>query len=205
MILLLWTVGGGRVGAGQPASQARILGKLGPQPLEHGTGFGLASKGLERVSREPAAAETQPWLVRGGADAFEEREGACCVMPILEKRLRGAHLDRGIAREAPRGKVEKARRVPGAACLFVELGLPKEASQEESGDVLGIAAADADAPGVPVHELAAELAGLEDTEEREQAEPGAHERHRPDDRASAKCERQELEPPDEKDDVPCPL
>ncbi len=58
---------------------------------------------------------------------------------------------------------------------------------------------------MPVHELAAELAGLEDADEREQAEPGGHERHRPDDRAPAKCERQELEPSDEKDDVPCPL
>src|SRR5207244_6771545 len=112
----------------------------------------------------------------------------------LEQRLRGPYLHRGIVREAPRGKLEQARGVPGTACPFVELGLPKKASQEQPGDVLGIATADADAPGVPVHELAAELAGLEDAEEREQAEPGGHERHRPDDWAPAKCGRQEPEP-----------
>src|SRR5437870_10140407 len=179
----LWTVGGdrARVGPGQPTSQARVLRKLGPQPLEHGMAFGLTSERVERVGREPAAAETQPWLVRRGHEPFEDREGTRGVVPILEQRFRSPHLDRGIAREALRGKLEKARRVPGTACLFVELGLPKEAREEEPGDVLGIATADAHASGVPVHELPAELAGLEDAEEREQAETGGHERHRPDD------------------------
>src|SRR2546425_2325212 len=203
MVLLLWTVGGdrARVGAGQPASQARVLRNLGPQPLEHGPGFALASEGVERVGREPGAAETQAWLVRRGREPFEDREGTRGVVPILEQRLRSPHLDRGIAREALCGKLEKARRVPGTACLFIDLGLPKEAGQEEPGNVLGIATADADTSGVRVHELAAELAGLEDAEEREQADPGGYERHRPDDRAPPKCERQELESPGEKSDV----
>src|SRR5207244_13283217 len=194
-----------RVRAGQPAAQARILGKLGPQPLEHGAGFGLAPEGVEGVGREPAAAEAQPRIIRGRPEPSEAFEGTCGVVPSLEQRLRGPHLDRRISREAPRGNLEQTRTVPGTACLFVELGLPKEAGQEKPGDVLGIDTADADAPGVPVHELAADLAGLEDAEEREQAEPGGHERHRPDDWAPAKCGRQEPEPPDEKDDVPCPL
>src|SRR5690349_15593936 len=111
MIPLLWTVGGdrARVGAGQTASQARVLRKLGPQPLEHGTGFGPAAEGVERVGREPAAAEPQPWLVRRGPESFEDREGTSRVIPILEERLRGPHLDRRIPREAPRGDLEKAR------------------------------------------------------------------------------------------------
>src|SRR2546430_11925259 len=102
MVLLLWTVGGdrARVGAGQPASQARVLRKLGPQPLEHGRAFGLAAEGVERVGREPGAAETQGWLVRRGREPFEDREGTCGVVPILEQRLRRPHLDRGIVREA---------------------------------------------------------------------------------------------------------
>src|SRR5439155_1202515 len=114
MVLLLRLLVGvaARVRAGQPAAQARILGKLGPQPLEYGTGFGLAPEGVERVGREPAAAEAQPWLVRCRPEPFEERE---------------------------------------------------------------------------------------------QAKPGGHERHRPDDWAPARGERQKLEPPDEKSDVPCPL
>src|SRR5437867_251496 len=183
MVLLLWTVGGdrARVGAGQPASQARVLRKLGPQPLEHGTALGLASEGVERVGREPAAAETQAWLVRRGREPFEDREGTRGVVPILEQHLRGPHLDRRIARKALRGKLEKARRLLGTARLFIEFGLPKEARQEEPGNVFGIATADADAPGVPVDEVAAELAGLEDAEEREQAERGGDESHHPDD------------------------
>src|SRR5439155_20389149 len=70
----LWTVDGerARIGAGQPASQARVLRKLGPQPLEHGTGFGPASEGVQRVGREPAAAETQAWVVRRLREPFED-------------------------------------------------------------------------------------------------------------------------------------
>src|SRR5438876_5430309 len=183
MVLLLWTVDGerARIGAGQPASQARVLRKLGPQPLEHGTGFGPASEGVKRVGREPAAAETQAWVVRRGREPFEDRERTCGILPILEPRLRGPHLDRRILREPLCGKLEKARGVAGTAGLFVELGLSKQACQEEAGNVLGIATADANTSGVPVPELATELAGLDDAEEREQADPGGHERHRPDD------------------------
>src|SRR3989442_14693715 len=117
MVLLLWTVGGdrARVGAGQPASQARVLRKLGPQPLEHGTAFGPAAEGVERVGREPAAAETQAWLVRRGREPFEDREGTRGGGPILEPRLRGPHPDRGSARGAPRGQLQEARRGVGPA------------------------------------------------------------------------------------------
>src|SRR5437773_2315500 len=81
MVLLLRLLVGvaARVRAGQPAAQARILGKLGPQPLEYGTGFGLAPEGVERVGREPAAAEAQPWLVGRGPEPAEDFEGTCEV------------------------------------------------------------------------------------------------------------------------------
>src|SRR5260370_17677639 len=94
MVLLLRLLVGvaARVRAGQPAAQARILGKLDPQPLEHGAGFGLAPEAVERVGREPAAAEAQPWLVGCRPEPFEDREGTCRVIPILEQRLRGPHL-----------------------------------------------------------------------------------------------------------------
>ena len=159
----------------------RVFSGNSAQPLEHGTGFGPASEGVQRVGREPAAAETQAWVVRRGREPFEDRERTCGILPILEPRLRGPHLDRRILREPLCGKLEKARRVAGTAGPFVELGLSKEARQEEAGNVLGIATADADASSVPVDELAAELAGLKDTDEREQPDPGGHERHRPDD------------------------
>ena len=159
----------------------RVFSGNSAQPLEHGTGFGPASEGVQRVGREPAAAETQARVVRRGREPFEDRERTCRILPILEPHLRGPHLDRGIVREALCGKLEKARRVAGTAGPFVDLGLSKEARQEEAGNVLGIATADADASSVPVDELAAELAGLKDTDEREQPDPGGHERHRPDD------------------------
>src|SRR2546428_11723593 len=93
MVLLLWTVGGdrARVGAGQPASQARVLRKLGPQPLEHGTAFALAAEGVERVGREPGAAETQAWLVPRGGGPFEDRGGTRRGGPILPERRRPPH------------------------------------------------------------------------------------------------------------------
>src|SRR2546425_9756617 len=111
MVLLLWTVGGdrARVGAGQPASQARVLRKLRPQPLEHGTAFGPASEGVERVGREPAAAETQAWLVRRGREPFEDREGTRGVGPILEQRPRRPPPDRKIVPGALCGKLREAR------------------------------------------------------------------------------------------------
>src|SRR2546426_11496818 len=171
MVLLLRLLVGvaARVRAGQPAAQPRILGKLDPQPLEHGAGFGLAPEGLERVGREPAAAEAQPRIIRGRPEPSEDFEGTCGVVPILEQRLGGPHLDRRISREALRGDLEQARGVRGAARLLVELGFLIQTGQEQPRNVLGIAAADTDAPGVGVHELASELASLEDADEREQA------------------------------------
>src|SRR5712671_392461 len=96
MILLLSTIGGdrARVGACQPASQARVLRKLGPHPLEHGTGFGLAPEGVERVGTEPAAAEAQTRLIRGRPGASENLEGTCGILSILEQCLRGPYLHR---------------------------------------------------------------------------------------------------------------
>ena len=90
-------------------------------------------------------AEAQLWIVRGGAQPCEGLESPRGVVPILEQRLGGPDLNRGIRREALRGNLEQARRVSGAAQLLVDLGLLNEASQEQSRDILGIAAADADA------------------------------------------------------------
>src|SRR3989441_12170055 len=77
LLLRLFVGVGARVRAGQPAAQARILGELGPQPLEHGAGFGLAPEGVEGVGREPAAAEAQPRLFRDWPEPAEDFEGAC--------------------------------------------------------------------------------------------------------------------------------
>src|SRR3989442_15978227 len=75
LLLRLFVGVGARVRAGQPAAQARILRKLDPQPLERCTGFGLAPEGVERVGREPAAAEAQPRLFRDWPEPSEDFEG----------------------------------------------------------------------------------------------------------------------------------
>src|SRR2546425_10916891 len=122
LLLRLFVGVGARVRARQPAAQARILGKLDPQPLEHGTGFGLAPEGVERVGRQPAAAEAQPRLFRDWPEPSEDFEGACRVVPILEQRLRSPHLDHRISREALRGNLEQARRVRSPPRLLIEPG-----------------------------------------------------------------------------------
>src|SRR5439155_21971689 len=116
MVLLLRLFVGvaARLRAGQPAAQARIFGKLDPQPLEYRTGFGLAPEGVERVRREPAAAEAQPRLFRGWPEPSEDFEGTRGVVPILEQRLRGPRLDRRTSRDALRGDPGHAGRLGGA-------------------------------------------------------------------------------------------
>ena len=127
-------------------------------------------------------------------------------MPILEQRLGGPDLNRGIRREALRGNLEQARRVSGAAQLLVELGLRNETRQEQSRNILGIAAADPDAAGVGVHQLAAELAGFEDGEDRHDAETGGREQDPPPcGCAPLERERQQLEPADRDPEIPRPL
>src|SRR5439155_8708788 len=164
---LLLRVGGHvSVRAGEPTAQARVIGKLGVEPLEHDAGFGVTFEGVERVGREPTTAEAQAWLVRTRTEPLEDLQGTCGIVSILEQRLRGPHLDRRLAWEALRGDLEQACSIPGAAGLLVELGLLGEAGEEQAGDIFGIAAADPDTAGVGVHELAAELAGPEDREER---------------------------------------
>src|SRR5262245_19237776 len=132
MGLLLRLAVGGRAGVrtGQPAAQARVLGKFTLQPLEHDAGLGVAPESVECVRREPCTPEARGRLVRGWAGAGEEREGPRGVVPILEQRLCGPHLDRGIGWEALRGDLEQGRRVAGAARLLVEVGLLEKASQE---------------------------------------------------------------------------
>src|SRR5215470_2048834 len=101
-----------RVRAGEPATE----------PLEDRARFGLPAEGVERVRREPSAAEAET-LVRDGPEALQDFDRTFRVLPILEQGFRGPHLNRGIRRKSFGRNLQQARGVLGMARLFVNLRL----------------------------------------------------------------------------------
>ena len=172
----------------QPLFQPRHVRIFGDEPLHDGGGAFLLTRRLERVGGQHAMADPKRAIVLRRLDAPQLLDRRARVLAIEQQRFRRGQLHFRIVRMPLGGERQQPGRLVRPSRLSFGQRPVVEACEQESLDVRGIAAADADASGIRVHQLAAMLAGFIQAEQ-----PGE-----PDDRRGRVCQTPARRSPEER-------